>query len=848
MFINNKNKLFNSDVGGDSEPLNDTAINNQNHIIDRNNRESHKKIPDKNNNSVFDSNLEQTIFSHNAYNNHKIHYLQNHLSENVINDYPYDVYNPIIEEQYRQGLIANNIPRLNEFYINIDSRFRNKNKSIEISKFFSLSNNPITLYLDSNTIFIHHPNHPFNVEDKITLEGVEAQTNTVSFIYSDGDSEILVFTEGSKYVKVNLKHNINVLSTDDFYCEIIDFSNPPNNIYVGNIPLTYINKTHKIILSINGDPVCNDYFYIQLPYAYKKNTDYQLSTETRNFKIKLFYYYNIPIHHLNAGFPNTIYKSSNYHIIKKITDDGYFIDIPSSAFWNNINSSKNNSNASSLDIGGNHVRIGAVKFFNPGYPEPNEYSIKLNSVFKNIVEVSLVSSEFPIAEYNLYKIHSNSKNNTSSNNVNEQNSYYHQNIKLYWQNYSDGDHTYSTEIPPGQYTADELENAIHDACYYVSRYYYENQASENQPYTNHNFINVDIDESKNITTFKSYTEYILQNSIVGLCYIDHNYNDNGEYRFVVIDDINQIHGEYGLNKPNHVDYNYYLYPVFVIIKIENNTLQKNNLYFNNPNNYDTLISISGDVVVLNNISNFLGIPTDKINSEFEVFAMNNNYFKIINQYNDNGTYYNELQPLEFNSYDYFMIQLNNVDINLETSINSISSIFNCYCPNIIRLLWNYDDTCGDILGFKDVGNSTSITQWNSTITNKMDYEPDVGVIISEDDDVNKGNSVNLSGIDYIFIVCDQFNVIDSVTTVKNAFAKILLSKKLGSKVYNSFVNIKKRFFIPINEVSDLTFHFYTPDGELYDFNGLDHSFMIKIVTLDELPLDTNISSHSGTQI
>ena len=185
-----------------------------------------------------------------------------------------------------------------------------------------------------------------------------------------------------------------------------------------------------------------------------------------------------------------------------------------------------------------------------------------------------------------------------------------------------------------------------------------------------------------------------------------------------------------------------------------------------------------------------------------------------------------------------------------------------YIKNVFRLLFNYNDTFGSLLGFSDVGNNTSITQYADTITNKMLYHHSMGLIISNDD-INIGNSINMIGHNYLLIVCKELPIMDNVLNInKNqAFSKILLygacsqvdgsnySKYMGGNyVYNTFVKMNKIFYTPIHEISKLSFEFYAPTGELYDFNGMDHSFTLKITTLENILDNTNINSHSESTI
>ena len=70
----------------------------------------------------------------------------------------------------------------------------------------------------------------------------------------------------------------------------------------------------------------------------------------------------------------------------------------------------------------------------------------------------------------------------------------------------------------------------------------------------------------------------------------------------------------------------------------------------------------------------------------------------------------------------------------------------------------------------------------------------------------------------------------------------------GGFVYDSFIKIKKIYYTPIHEVSKLSFEFYSPSGELVDFKGIDHSFTLKITTLENILDNTNINSQTESTI
>ena len=63
----------------------------------------------------------------------------------------------------------------------------------------------------------------------------------------------------------------------------------------------------------------------------------------------------------------------------------------------------------------------------------------------------------------------------------------------------------------------------------------------------------------------------------------------------------------------------------------------------------------------------------------------------------------------------------------------------------------------------------------------------------------------------------------------NIFSKILLPNTNASTIYNSHISGNKTFNNhDMKDIEDLEIAFLTPDGYLFDFNGLDHSFTIEI--------------------
>jgi hypothetical protein len=79
---------------------------------------------------------------------------------------------------------------------------------------------------------------------------------------------------------------------------------------------------------------------------------------------------------------------------------------------------------------------------------------------------------------------------------------------------------------------------------------------------------------------------------------------------------------------------------------------------------------------------------------------------------------------------------------------------------------------------------------------------------------------------------DQINLFNTGTF---GFAKIYLAGQLNDFVYDQYVQLGSTFQEPLATLSTITFSFYGPDNNLYDFNNVEHSFTIEIIEqLDEL--------------
>ena len=167
-----------------------------------------------------------------------------------------------------------------------------------------------------------------------------------------------------------------------------------------------------------------------------------------------------------------------------------------------------------------------------------------------------------------------------------------------------------------------------------------------------------------------------------------------------------------------------------------------------------------------------------------------------------------------------------------------------YVPDSMRLRFDLSDTLGEVLGFRNPGNSTSITKYAHIITNKDPYEVDTTINALGEASSITNNFVNLGGDDYFLMVIKRLGSIYNNGPIKESFSKILLTDTPGKVMYNSYISAPKFFKEPIN-IDELEFEFYSPDGTLFDFSGLDHSFTLRLESDIEFPKGTRISSKTG---
>lgn len=225
---------------------------------------------------------------------------------------------------------------------------------------------------------------------------------------------------------------------------------------------------------------------------------------------------------------------------------------------------------------------------------------------------------------------------------------------------------------------------------------------------------------------------------------------------------------------------------------------------------------AGDNIIIADVSETSGIPSSNINGEHTIKSI-----------------------ITSSSYT---IEITNVNLNQVRTNTFGGNGVKIYIPNVFRMRFDFPDTMGTQLGFREAGFSTSITPYTTIVSNNDPYDDEISLDKSGNAITLKNNSLSLSGDSYILMSCEELNNVINMGSVPKIFSKINLIGLPGTIVYNTFVPTTCYYHDPIRRLTKLTLDFYSPSGEYFDFDGLDHSFMIEIVTVDEMPADTGMSS------
>lgn len=885
--VNNINNINNGNNSNNNQNLN--YIQNQSQILQEQNQAYRGHIPEHIYPTPNDNLIQQVVWNIDAdstrYNKNKISNKRNNYGDNnninnntnvseIFSD-PNKEYNPYLDFLEKKGLLNDNYKtRISTHKINIDSRARNIEPYVIKNNDIILDTDPLNYEIISSqslvsnseiylmNISLDNYDNNYSVGDRITINNIQTENYSLMSIYEYNNTYgySVIFQNGINYliIKTDFKtsivndqmssgYNTNI-TPDNIYNQFSSFS--PNfyigdsityeelknydtsDMYVtlsgfigtniGNIPTNFLNSTHRIYFTnpnnegekyINipdGNGIVTNItgFYIILPFNYTSSYSsvplpYNIFN---NMIIKIIFEYigGIPINTINCDIPITNNNIKGYYLIHSATNNSITIQINKKPYYiKPTPKDKPETGQVSIKFGGNSILLSKISQIYGSYPEPNNYIIELPDVIHNIFMIKLLSSEFP------------NTSQTFKKNINN---------KIYWKNLDDGDILYVAEIEPGYYNSLDLQNNLEKIMYDVVRKnipenpinYFSltnysndidiynhingillpNQTQVNKGgYTNRVLFNITIDNNTNITTFKSYKEAKLRRPIIKIVDLYGNPPPSQENA------LDPINGRY---EPPY------------ILKILH------------P---DHGLSI-GDEILFSGFISDSGIPEEILNNTHIITNIENK--------------------------DTYQIIIDNFNLILDRTITYGGYSAKVYVPNKFSLLFNYSDTMGNELGFRNVGLDIAVFNYSTVITNKdayknetMTFDSPTGIYYIVDSFgkqiILTNKSIKLSGDDYILLLIREFSGNKNFGQNKNLtdyFAKINLSGLQGKILYDTFVSAPVILYDMI-DLKTLSISLYGSDGNLYNFNGLEHSFVLEITSLDLLPQETGINSNNN---
>lgn len=830
-YVDDSNIQENNDqenYNDDNISNNSDYINNQSQLLNSQNQQLLGRIPQH-----IDVHPNENVVN-SLVNNSKSTHKTNENSLKTPTD-PYHTFDPYFEHLRKTGaFIQNSRSKINSKTYSINSKARSKHPQIVTENRLSLPTD--ALMFDTITenigittttrdiLTVNCPNHNVKKGEHITLSGLTPQSLSIKSIYNDinGDQkDAIIFTNYSTSVIIKCNYdtvvkdpntglptskidktmsfdpsfklgsNINYTDlknydTSDMFVTLSGFDISVTGLpFVGNIPINFLNSTHRVYFTnpdfkiINGEK--------------KYTADTIINIPDSNGKISKItgFYILLQIPFLS---PNTKEITSTGNLLTNTITPmiiniqfNYVGGIPLNLINAHYPIDKNNIKGShevySVSDDTINILVNKTTYYKNSQQNipfgGSELEIStIKNVTKGYGSPNNYSIELPNSINNIVMARLTSITIPNTAKV-FTNALENQNNKIYWQNQDDGDFIYSVEIDPGNYSPTDLQTALQNKIYSVPRKYAKNITKETS-YTDRTFMAISIDVITNIVTFSGFKEAVLRKPIQDITPPIPTVGDGeGLYQLTI-----------------------------------------------SQNNHGLLV---GDSVTFAGFVATNGIPAGILNA-----------IHIVKSVPNDNTY--TIEIANFN-----LLTGSRIDTGGGFSARVL-------VPSAFKLLFNYSDTVGNELGFRNVGQEYSITPFKTTISN---YEPYENEVVVKDTDGNSyisdssgnifpltANSLKLDGHDYILMVIKNFNNIINVSDNKKItsyFAKINLRGLPGTVIYDDFICPPLVFNEPVN-ISSLNIAFYTPDGALYDFDGLDHNFTIEFTTIEYVPEGTGIVS------
>lgn len=227
---------------------------------------------------------------------------------------------------------------------------------------------------------------------------------------------------------------------------------------------------------------------------------------------------------------------------------------------------------------------------------------------------------------------------------------------------------------------------------------------------------------------------------------------------------------------------------------------------------------TGNTITISNAISYLGISVSDLNKEHTITV------------------------IDVDNYSFDLVGPNLSDTRTDTKGGNSVRIDG---PFKFRLLFDEEKTIGDVLGFRKVGDEKSITNYGSTIKNSDAYQNEATVDYTGKTITITNNYLQLISIPYFYVICPQLQMINKVNRIKNIFAVIRTDEDYQDLMIDTFIESFHGFRGLKHNLSYLDLSFVDPNGNLMEFDNIDHSFTIEIVTLHHTPDKVSMNSKNN---
>ena len=673
--------------------------------------------------------------------------------------------------------------------LNIDSAFRNITpKNIVKSDGKILPTNPMTFTKGSTSVSINYPNHSLNPGDYITIQNVTGKTKTLV--------NSLILINNFKYLIITLfDSNINQLSNAKTATEIqayYDFALKTGQ--TNEIPSDYKSYT--------------DDLYINIELVGSQTESNLINNINLNNLLgikKCLLASDIPANNIDIIKQSikNLFGVDDLNIINSYT---LFVELPI-PYINELSDYYILNQICKIS----YMHIGGIKlgYLNANYPI-NNYNYQSNYEIKNVIDENNFEV---ILNYSSYgNLIGGGKNVQIMKILNSIVGYpdidsYTINLKNSFNNVTNLELA-STEIP---YIDLTIKKDINDKLYWY------NLEDGQILYT----LQIDDGYYSSITLLDKIKKKINQIPRINFTETNKIYN----YFDIVI--------ESNIQKITFNPYNLTKLPNSLSIRSE--VINTQTYYILNVGHPNNLVE-TGDTVEISNSSTVTF--KKETNEGNQIYQVSANYI--------NGTHKIYGINLENQTYDILLGKESEIASILVDEEEAGGENVLIKSKTKVSFLFNKSDTFGDIIGFKNVGDAFSVTEFSSNVSNKDPYIYSNNLnSVGNEIDYSSG-FFNLSGkFNYILLYLNDIEFVYSNNNIPAAFAKISLAGNPGDVLFDTFISQPQYIYskaFPISTVTELKIKFLYPDGSRVNFRNINHSFTLKIIEEQERNDNTNLNS------